>query len=306
MGRSRDASVPLLREGSGLHGEVPPPPQATEPRRRRRRLRLGLASQVPEVRRRPFICAYYRLEPPALRHFWCSHNELGNLWTHIIAFAISGWRFVSWLLNVEIPPWGLLTMYQAGICLFLVGSLVMFYVSVEYHWRSCDTDAAYLRWLCLDQSMCLALVIIGFFAGVPMGFHCYPRLQCLYCCLSVLTCLAMAVAVSALPKERWELIAAVIILGTGIGYVTPAIHWLYICERGWQVAGPKFVVQLLVTFIAVVLYVKFIPECFAPGRFDLWGHSHQWWHCAIFLSILLYSEVCIDVYALVASGNFCA
>ncbi|KAM6949377.1 membrane progestin receptor epsilon [Aplochiton taeniatus] len=29
-----------------------------------------------------------------------------------------------------------------------------------------------------------------------------------------------------------------------------------------------------------------VPERFAPGSFDIWGHSHQWFHCCTFLSIL--------------------
>ncbi|KAJ3585599.1 hypothetical protein NHX12_014318 [Muraenolepis orangiensis] len=29
-----------------------------------------------------------------------------------------------------------------------------------------------------------------------------------------------------------------------------------------------------------------VPERLAPGLFDVWGHSHQWFHCCTFLSIL--------------------
>lgn len=29
-----------------------------------------------------------------------------------------------------------------------------------------------------------------------------------------------------------------------------------------------------------------VPERYAPGHFDIWGHSHQWFHCCTFLSIL--------------------
>ncbi|XP_064181626.1 membrane progesterone receptor epsilon [Anguilla rostrata] len=29
-----------------------------------------------------------------------------------------------------------------------------------------------------------------------------------------------------------------------------------------------------------------LPERLSPGRFDVWGHSHQWFHCCTFLSIL--------------------
>ena len=42
---------------------------------------------------------------------------------------------------------------------------------------------------------------------------------------------------------------------------------------GWLVASAAFNISKL-------------PERLAPGRFDVWGHSHQWFHCCTFLSIL--------------------
>merc|ERR1719464_1984204 len=98
--RFRD--VPEMeQEGSLREGLVsyPPPPLPAadtqgvpEARRiarraelalRRQACRLGTAGEVPELRRRPFIKAHYRLEQPCLRHMWCCHNELGNIWTHV-------------------------------------------------------------------------------------------------------------------------------------------------------------------------------------------------------------------------------
>lgn len=38
--------------------------------------------------------------------------------------------------------------------------------------------------------------------------------------------------------------------------------------------------------VSAVFNISKIPERFAPGRFDIWGHSHQWFHCCTFLSIL--------------------
>ncbi|KAM4536660.1 membrane progesterone receptor epsilon [Odontesthes bonariensis] len=38
--------------------------------------------------------------------------------------------------------------------------------------------------------------------------------------------------------------------------------------------------------VSALFNISKIPERFAPGRFDIWGHSHQWFHCCTFLSIL--------------------
>merc|ERR1719343_1925711 len=107
----------------------------------------------------------------------------------------------------------------------------------------------------------------------------------MYMVSSIVICFAMAFALFLIPKERWDLIAGVIIAGTALGYVAPAVHWLIVCETGRNAIGGTFMTQMTLTFIAVVFYTKYIPERFAPGKFDLVGHSHQFWHVAIYLSV---------------------
>lgn len=38
--------------------------------------------------------------------------------------------------------------------------------------------------------------------------------------------------------------------------------------------------------VSAIFNISKFPERLAPGRFDIWGHSHQWFHCCTFLSIL--------------------
>lgn len=38
--------------------------------------------------------------------------------------------------------------------------------------------------------------------------------------------------------------------------------------------------------VSAVFNISKIPERVSPGNFDIWGHSHQWFHCCTFLSIL--------------------
>ncbi|XP_062849339.1 membrane progesterone receptor epsilon [Trichomycterus rosablanca] len=38
--------------------------------------------------------------------------------------------------------------------------------------------------------------------------------------------------------------------------------------------------------LSAVINISKIPERLSPGKFDIWGHSHQWFHCCTFLSIL--------------------
>ncbi|XP_037336363.1 membrane progesterone receptor epsilon [Pungitius pungitius] len=38
--------------------------------------------------------------------------------------------------------------------------------------------------------------------------------------------------------------------------------------------------------VSAVFNISKFPERLFPGSFDIWGHSHQWFHCCTFLSIL--------------------
>uniref|UniRef100_G3NA56 Progestin and adipoQ receptor family member 9 n=1 Tax=Gasterosteus aculeatus TaxID=69293 RepID=G3NA56_GASAC len=38
--------------------------------------------------------------------------------------------------------------------------------------------------------------------------------------------------------------------------------------------------------VSAVFNISKFPERLSPGSFDIWGHSHQWFHCCTFLSIL--------------------
>ncbi|XP_026859569.2 membrane progestin receptor epsilon [Electrophorus electricus] len=38
--------------------------------------------------------------------------------------------------------------------------------------------------------------------------------------------------------------------------------------------------------VSALFNISKVPERFSPGNFDIWGHSHQWFHCCTFLSIL--------------------
>merc|ERR1712232_166744 len=169
----------------------------------------------------------------------------------------------------------------------------------------CSTDEHFLRWMYFDQAACLLLIVVGFFAGVPLGYHCFPVLRLVYITLCIAVCLLMVILVAMLPKERWETIAHVIMAGTFLVYFVPAIHWLIVCEPGREAIGGLLTTQVICTALAAMFYTQYIPERFAPGWFDLVGNSHQLWHVAVYISAALFGECLIRVDYLIGSGMFC-
>jgi predicted membrane channel-forming protein YqfA (hemolysin III family) len=35
-----------------------------------------------------------------------------------------------------------------------------------------------------------------------------------------------------------------------------------------------------------------------PGRYDVWGHSHQWWHLAVVAAVLVWHSACLEAHAM--------
>lgn len=273
---------------------------------------LGNFEEVPEYQRKPYIHWYYRLEAPRMRHFWRVHNELGNMWTHLFAAAVTLIRFRSWwqcepTQDATAAPslvWTRQT-YAAGVATFFFGSLITFCISVMYHWRHCGKELEVKCWLCLDISCCGLLLLLGFAAGVPMGFHCYPELQKGYMLQAVTVALAAVCAFAfETPATRGRFSSPTLILG-GISALWPALHWLMISTAGRQAAGGWLLVVIVCGILATLFYTKSIPECFAPGRFDLLCNSHQLWHVFIYGAIAAYAEALIAVFKLTASSSFC-
>lgn len=268
---------------------------------------LGNFEEVPEYQRRSYILRHYRLEAPRMRHFWLLHNEFGNMWTHLVALVLTLARFGSWL-HYELQHsnrqrfWdsssGLAwprQIYAAGVVSFYFASLLTFGISVMYHWRQSGKEREVKCWLCLDISCCALLLLVGFIAGVPMGFHCHPELQKGYMLQAITVALA---ALGAFASEshatRGHRSSHTLILG-GISALWPALHWLILSTEGREAAGAWLVL--------VIISGSF--ECFAPGRFDLLCNSHQLWHIFIYVAIAAYGEALVVVFKLTASSSFC-
>ncbi|XP_061089558.1 membrane progestin receptor epsilon [Conger conger] len=50
--------------------------------------------------------------------------------------------------------------------------------------------------------------------------------------------------------------------------------------------APYFYRHCFWLLVSALFNISKLPERLSPGRFDVWGHSHQWFHCCTFLSIL--------------------
>lgn len=71
--------------------------------------------------------------------------------------------------------------------------------------------------------------------------------------------------------------------------IFPTVHHVLI--HGYEtsrssISLDRVFAMLTCCVIGVFLFVNRIPERWNPGGFDIFGHSHQWWHICIVLAIL--------------------
>lgn len=62
----------------------------------------------------------------------------------------------------------------------------------------------------------------------------------------------------------------------------PSMHWAAECE--WKCTDAVItgaIAMFLCYFIGFVLFTTKFPERLAPGKFDLFFHSHALWHCFV-------------------------
>ncbi|XP_035670213.1 progestin and adipoQ receptor family member 3-like [Branchiostoma floridae] len=65
-------------------------------------------------------------------------------------------------------------------------------------------------------------------------------------------------------------------------------------NRYWPDSLPQTVLSVAAQPVAIlqagilVFFVMKIPERWWPGRFNIWGHSHQWWHLLLIVKFLFW------------------
>mmetsp|Transcript_81967 Transcript_81967/g.222561 ORF Transcript_81967/g.222561 Transcript_81967/m.222561 type:complete len:140 (+) Transcript_81967:123-542(+) len=138
-----------------------------------------------------------------------------------------------------------------------------------------------------------------------MGFHCYPELRQAYAWVAMIVCILTSIALALIPKTHSTVISAVILAGAFVA-VVPAAHWLLLSTAGRRATGGSFCFAIVCACVACLVFFKMFPECYAPGRFDLFGNSHQLWHMLIFLTIVKYGDCLTAVYSLTATTEYCA
>lgn len=205
-----------------------------------------------------------------------------NIWTHLLgALAFLFLLFWDWDSSHGLDFAVILTvisLYQA--CMIL---------SALYHtFNACSQEASEFC-LMLDLGGICASITASYISGVYYAFWCHPFWQNFYMITVagfILTGLAFR---NTFNKDENLVFRLIFFIGFVVYGCVPTFHWV-IMNGGLEsdevkLFLPRIIFMYLICGLAFLFYAAKFPEVMLPGRFDILGSSHQWWHLFIFLCL---------------------
>ena len=211
------------------------------------------------------------------------HNETANIWTHLIGFFLFAGLmiFAKWQIPQEatLADHVVLLGYYAS-----AASCLLF--SALFHTHYCQSRWSFIKFGCLDYAG-ISMLICGSCCLVTyFSYYCEPfwRDACIFA-----TMLMASVGIVGPFFDKWAHrsfrgMRTVIYFLSGVASAMPIILFLLI--RGYpstlDIDALYMSMFMLSLYIGgACIYAYRIPECYWPGKFDIWFHSHQFWHVCV-------------------------
>lgn len=200
------------------------------------------------------------------------HNETINIWTHLMGALI-------WILMMDAADAMLrynkvedVTMSVLKLCFIMCIAMPVF--STTYHTYKCVNERLYNILLSLDIAGIHLLMFARTMTEAFVVFYCDRAIWLNLVMICSVPALALGVY-GAWTRTQWPFIPAVLLAHI------PVISFV----MGGVVSSPRIARYLTLSLsgsvtgiVAFILFMYRIPECFYPGKFDIVGSSHQWWH----------------------------
>ncbi|KAI9883783.1 MAG: galactokinase [Watsoniomyces obsoletus] len=222
----------------------------------------------------------------SLRSLTYLHNESVNIWTHLLGAITSVSAGVA-LFYVLAPRYE--TASHADVLAFscfFVGAAGCLGMSATYHAISNHSPLVASLGNKLDYVGIVLLIWGSFVASIYYGFGSHPHLRMTYWTMISVLGLGCA-AVSILPKFRtpsWRPYRAAMFVAMGLSAVFPVFHGWRLYGLGpmrHQIGLDWLVLQGALYILGAGIYAARVPERLYPGRFDIWGSSHQIFHMLV-------------------------
>ncbi|KAJ0027019.1 hypothetical protein NQD34_018019 [Periophthalmus magnuspinnatus] len=265
------------------------------------------ASQVPSLFREPYILTGYR---PIHQNWYCyllslfqKHNESLNVWSHLLAAPLLLLRWWSHFGNLGYH----LDISVLPLCLFIVSALICYFCSSVAHLFQSHSEHAHYYVFFMDY-VGVAVYQYGcalghyFYTSAPgwrasiFGQYFLHGTAFLGLMSSLGCCLAKSRYRKPYPLQRkiCQIIPSSLAYFLGI---SPVVHRLLTVSWEEEPSLNMHALQILFFLCSALFFSCPIPECFFPGKFDIFGHGHQIFHVLLSLTTLSQLEAFFQEYA---------
>ncbi|RAH63891.1 hemolysin III family protein [Aspergillus aculeatinus CBS 121060] len=214
------------------------------------------------------------------------HNESVNIYSHLIpavAFLLGEW-YIQQYLTSKYPN---VTVADGFIfAFFLLTATTCLGLSTTYHTLMNHSHEIEQLWLRLDLIGIVVLTIGDFVSGIYMVFWCEPVQRKVYwSMIGVLGLLTIFIMIS--PRFRgpeFRTFRALTFVATGLSGFAPLIHGIKmfgLSQMMIQSGMPYYLIEGAFLLMGALVYATKFPESRFPGRFDIYGSSHQLFHILV-------------------------
>ncbi|RAO64775.1 uncharacterized protein BHQ10_000787 [Talaromyces amestolkiae] len=214
------------------------------------------------------------------------HNETVNIYSHLLPALVALPAGIR-LYQVLAPRYQSATQADiSAFACFFVGATFCLGMSATYHTISNHSPSVARIGNALDYVGIVGLITGSFIPSVYYGFYCAPSLQLIYwtmICTIGLGCIFVCLS----PKFRtpeWRAFRAGMFVSMGLSAIFPVIHglWLYGPEQMTDQIGLYWLLlQGFLYIVGATIYAARVPERLRPGRFNIFGSSHQIFHVLV-------------------------
>ncbi|KAK6845221.1 hypothetical protein PG995_015331 [Apiospora arundinis] len=255
--------------------------------------------EIPEwAKDNKFVRGGYRPESGSVKKcvqsWFYLHNETVNIHSHLIPAVL---LFLGEIYLIAPLP------FRYGhvglgdyliIAFFLLSTAVCFGLSALYHTLMNHSHRVEKQCLKLDFVGIIILILGAFFSSIYCTFWCEPELRQIYWA-TVGGLGAISVIVLVHPKlqgPKWRTLRLLTFVCTGLAGIAPFVHGgirFGFPQMALQSGLPYYMTEgiLFLTSAAIYGETRF-PEKFWPGRFDIWGSSHQIFHLVVVMATVFH------------------
>ena len=226
------------------------------------------------------------------------HNEVVNVWTHVLAFTLTTVRLATFSKDVDFLndpySWPLLAGMLCGVALYACssGAHCLQSRSEFVHYVAFMVDYAGIGLYGLG-SILLHLMYCSEPEFYDAVHQFYVPLGC-FLGFMISCCHTIAKVIYDRPyppiRKAWQILPIIVLYVVLIAPIIDRVFECYVYGTDCNQSIPYHIRQIFFFFLSGFFFASDFPQRLCPGKCDYFFHSHQCFHVAIMLCTLNQSE----------------